>query len=619
MAPKKKTKKKKPKEKPEPQEGDAGDTAEERDEEHEEEGDTTDGDEEEQTEYEEEEEEEDEDGGGREENLFSKPKGKKGNLLKGKKGNKGKPLKQTPPKAKEMAKGKGKEKPLILKRGNKGGIAGVAKRGSKEKGGFVQKIQSFKLGKELSFTAGSKRKKKTTNTASEEGAAVAVTDASARAHALGRILKQRYSTSMMLCVLGFLAFSAAAAEQQALWALENEPDAACQGLKQVVSLFSVISIFFILRKHRLFIEQQKLMGFVPMDASTLTSGHIRAFAFEIVFNLIHAPPFFHMTFKYKVGTNENIFAFYSLDALMTIFIACRSYHIIELLYVRLHIQESQSKLAQRIGGTITMGPHFVAKLLLKNDPLNFVFALSFFSCCLLAYMSWVFERAYCAPWAEQYDHEELIIERCSLKNIDRAANIGSSLWGMMNVMTTLGGDLPPLTIMGRLISTLGVFVGLALLGWLLSAVTLAMTFSIYEKKVYGNMKYQSHTQKRYGKAAQLIAATWLRYKAMIMEKGGFFCASTSYRQARAMGYFCRSLHEFRQLTVIEKRTASLLRADKFSKQASVFVSGNEGDRFGGGGGGSTGPNDEEYRKIVQEEVKSGYSGVHERLDRLEQT
>jgi hypothetical protein len=163
--------------------------------------------------------------------------------------------------------------------------------------------------------------------------------------------------------------------------------------------------------------------------------------FEIVYNLLHAPPFFHMTYKYKVGTNDNIFAFYTLDALMTIFIAGRAYHVIDLLYVRMHIRESRSKLAQRIGGTITMGPHFVAKLILKNNPLVFVTAVSFFFCCLLAYVSWVFERAYCAPWADQYEAEDLIIERCSLSNIDRSANIGDSFWGMMNMMTTLGGML----------------------------------------------------------------------------------------------------------------------------------------------------------------------------------
>jgi hypothetical protein len=75
---------------------------------------------------------------------------------------------------------------------------------------------------------------------------------------------------------------------------------------------------------------------------------------------------------------------------------------------------------------------------LKKTPLGFVVSLSFAICCVLTYILWVFERAYCAPWAPQYDTEEEIILRCALSNIDRSANIGDSFWSMMNMMTTLG-------------------------------------------------------------------------------------------------------------------------------------------------------------------------------------
>jgi hypothetical protein len=81
--------------------------------------------------------------------------------------------------------------------------------------------------------------------------------------------------------------------------------------------------------------------------------------------------------------------------------------------------------------------------------------------------------------------EDEVILRCSLNNIDRSANIGDSFWGMMNMMTTLGGSMPPLTIMARVISTIGLVVGLCLLALLLNATTTAMSFTEYEKKVSG--------------------------------------------------------------------------------------------------------------------------------------
>jgi hypothetical protein len=129
--------------------------------------------------------------------------------------------------------------------------------------------------------------------------------------------------------------------------------------------------------------------------------------------------------------------------------------------------------------------------------------------------------------------------------------------------------MPPLTIMGRFVSTVGLIVGLCLLALLLNATTQAMSFSEYEKKVYGNMKYQKHMQRRYGKAAQLISAAWIRYKAMNLQKGGCCCASTSYRQARAMDYFCTSLMDFRKLTVVEKRMVSGLLIDSIDSLDSI--------------------------------------------------
>jgi hypothetical protein len=269
-----------------------------------------------------------------------------------------------------------------------------------------------------------------------------------------------------------------------------------------------------------------------------------------------------------------------------------------------------------------MGPYFVAKLILFNDPFVFVSCVCLYFCCLLAYASWVFERAYCAPWASQFDEEPLVIERCSLSSIDRSANIGDSFWGMLNMMTTLGGTMPPLTIMGRFISTVAVILGMCLLALLLKATTNNMSFTAYEKKVYGNMTYQKFAENRYATAAKLISAAWLHYKAMNMTKGGILCFSASYRQACSMDFFCTSLCEFRKVMVVRKRMESLMRADKNSRAAAAFVGGNEGGGgiiggSGGGQGGGAGPDDKEYRKIVQDEIQSVHAVLNQRLDSLE--
>jgi hypothetical protein len=387
-------------------------------------------------------------------------------------------------------------------------------------------------------------------------------EATNRARELVTLLHKRFRTSWLLVALSFLAFSAAVAEQQTVWNNQNIPNDQCDGLKQLITLISTMSIFLVLRKHSLYNRQQKLMGTVPMDSNMWTGGNVRLLLFELVFNALHCPPYYTMEWKYKVGTNENIFAFYTLDALMTIFVTLRAYHLIELMYCRIHLSESKSKLSKRIGSTVTMGPMFVAKMILSKSPLFFVTSLSFFVCCMLAYCSWIFERGYCAPWAPQYDTEEEIIMRCSLTNIDRAANIGDSFWGMMNMMTTLGGTMPPLTVMGRVVSTLGVLVGLSLLALLLNATTKAMSFSDYEKSVHQNMEIQEHMQEKYAKAVHLMEATWLRYRAFNVEAPGGCCSRARARQAVAMDFFCRSLLEFRKCLTYDKQMAALGRSSK---------------------------------------------------------
>ena len=47
----------------------------------------------------------------------------------------------------------------------------------------------------------------------------------------------------------------------------------------------------------------------------------------------------------------------------------------------------------------------------------------------------------------------------------------------MNTMTTLGASMPPLTVMGRLTSTVGLIAGLCLLALLLNATCEAMSLS----------------------------------------------------------------------------------------------------------------------------------------------
>jgi hypothetical protein len=376
-------------------------------------------------------------------------------------------------------------------------------------------------------------------------------DSSDRASKLLPLIRTSYRTTSCLVLLSAVTFCVAATEEAMLWKRENVPNAACNALKIAISALSALTSTFVIWKHSLYTKQQIISGYLPKEATLWTSGSTALVASEILFNLLHCPPYFHQTFKYKMSyIDDDIFAYYSADSIMNIFIVLRAYHIVPWLFARWHFKEAASRVQHKIGGTMDMDRLFVTKLILKEKPLVFVFYISVAACTLLSYICYSFERAYCAPWAEHYETHDDLSARCSLSNIAApSATYENSFWGtmnlmiitrcshmlphdaptrcshtmlphastrmlprilppthaltptrslprphtrslprplagMMNMMTTLGATLPPLTIMGRAVSTIGLISGLCLLALLLNATTQSLDFSPHEYRVH---------------------------------------------------------------------------------------------------------------------------------------
>jgi hypothetical protein len=110
---------------------------------------------------------------------------------------------------------------------------------------------------------------------------------------LVKLAKQSYRIRRFLVVISFVAFCFGAAEQQQLWNQQNEPDEACDGIKKLITILSIITAIAVLRKHSLTTKQQKLMGQLPKDSTMLSSGNLRLVLFEAFFNMVHAPAYIH--------------------------------------------------------------------------------------------------------------------------------------------------------------------------------------------------------------------------------------------------------------------------------------------------------------------------------------
>jgi hypothetical protein len=246
---------------------------------------------------------------------------------------------------------------------------------------------------------------------------------------LDSISTRKWQTSVLLNVAFVLAFTTAVVEQQMLWHNNNEPSPECDSLKMFIAFVSCISALGVVRMHYCDLTELKLLRRLPPEVTLWTSGRLLHLTIEVLFNLACSPPFYHYPMLVTIGTeSQEIFAYYTLDSFMTIVIILRVYHVIPLFGFYLKVEETSSKVYARMNGVV-LDEMFTAKVCLKTQPLVFVAVLSLASCAVFSYICWVFERAYCAPWAEQYTREAEINDRCSMDNINRSANIGDSFWG----------------------------------------------------------------------------------------------------------------------------------------------------------------------------------------------
>jgi hypothetical protein len=357
---------------------------------------------------------------------------------------------------------------------------------------------------------------------------------------VNRFSDRKKRVSMFLSALWLLAFLASFTEQQILWDNENKASDDTDSLKCFVCLISILMALAVLWRRHLLLSEQKILGAVPKDVFLWNSHLTAGLILEMLFNLFCAPPFFNYEFEYQItsGQDTEIYAFYTLDVLASVFIVARIYHVVPLLGHWLRIEDAHSKVYARLN-SVSLDDHFTAKVLMKTNPLAASTFLAVVICCILSYCCWIFERGYCAPWANQYLLDDTIYERCSVNNVDRSDEIGDAFWAMMSMMTTLGNSTAPLTPMGRLVSAVGLVSGLSVLAMLLNAMVQNMSLNPFEKRTLDTIQRQKQRIRSYSKAATLIEAAWLRYRAYKKNRW-------HVNRLGAIAHFSRMQHRFRE-------------------------------------------------------------------------
>ena len=182
-----------------------------------------------------------------------------------------------------------------------------------------------------------------------------------------------------------------------------------------------------LRRNRLMLLQEKYLHMIPDDVQLWDCHLTKWMLWEMAFNVLCAPPHFHAEYKFLVGSKEHqVYAYYTLDVIMTIIISCRIYHNVPVFLFFFRKTSTASKMYAH-EHKVNLGWLYNCKVILEENPLLFVAVVNFYLCAFFAYACWVFERGYCAFWVDQYFDTE-IAERCALDRINRSGDIGDAYW-----------------------------------------------------------------------------------------------------------------------------------------------------------------------------------------------
>jgi hypothetical protein len=337
--------------------------------------------------------------------------------------------------------------------------------------------------------------------------------------------------SCVLVALAFVTFGLAVFEQQLLWDNENKVSSACNKVKCLISILSVFMAAVIICRKELVLHEQKHCGLVIKDASLWNCHLSRDLLFEVIFNLLCSPPYVAYEVTYALtGEDAEVNAYYTIDALATIVIAVRIYHCFPLLFHLLEKDHANKNPAE-------LGALFTVKAVLRTNPILFLAAVSCSTCAFFAYATWIFERAYCATWTQQLlepEPDPELLERCS-GSLVSSGGPADAYWAMLNTMDNAMSNAP-LTPWGRLVKSMAMAAGLAVVALLVHAVAQLMAFTPFEKRAFEATIKQNHRAGGYSKAALLIEATWLRYVAL---KNG-------HKKELITAYFSVAFYSFRK-------------------------------------------------------------------------
>lgn len=296
--------------------------------------------------------------------------------------------------------------------------------------------------------------------------------------------------------------------------------------RAIVSGVTFIIIGLLIARYFLLLQFNKYRMYLKQNDNIFSSGYFKWLVFEIVVNIIHAPPGLSSIVEIP-QRKSNIPAFVNLEVILSILcLFLRSYHIFKYFsfHSRWYSFEAE-KLCLECN--TPLDSIFTIKAEFKEKPFILVGVTMMLSIFVFGYSLRCVEMFFLTTSGQDWRY------------------YWNGMWCVIITMATVGfGDFYPVSVLGRIIVVIACFWGTFLISLMVAAMTVAVEFNTQEAISYDSIK-AAHFELQFGTEATILIQNAMRYRWLLKKADD----TTNFKMAKSASFqkLKESLEKFRKL------------------------------------------------------------------------
>jgi len=262
-------------------------------------------------------------------------------------------------------------------------------------------------------------------------------------------------------------------------------------LRWLTSISTLALIIFIIRHYQIRLKFQIRKNQCSPNSTLCCSNLIGYLIFEVLFCLMHTPPYFD-GFEIPFTQSNGVVSKVDVDLILTSLIPSRVYLLMK--YYSFYSSWGDDKAEKICIECNTLGGiSFAIKAKLKENPYLVVGVLMFFSIMIFGYSLRNVEVAF------MQDKET--------KKFQDWRHVWNGFWCITTTIFTVGyGDYYPQTILGKGIAVVACVWGTFLISLMVLSLTLSVEFTHQEEKAYNEIKKKEMYEELERRAVRIFKA-----------------------------------------------------------------------------------------------------------------